>query len=60
MQSHYGYDANALYLWCLMQEMPVGTYVQRRAEDQFKPQQADVWGKTEWMEFESRQIGHPI
>ena len=22
-----GYDANALYLWCLMQEMPTGSYV---------------------------------
>ena len=57
-----GYDVNALYLWCLMQDMPVGTYVQQRAEDQFKPHQAEVWGKmaTEWMEWESNQIGNPI
>ena len=57
-----GYDANALYLWCLMQAMPVGTYVRRRAEDQFKPHQAEVWGKmaTEWMEWEANQIGNPI
>ena len=45
-----------------MQEMPTGSYVQRRAEDQFKPHQAEVWGKktSEWIEWGSRQIGHPI
>ena len=48
-----GYDANALYLWCLMQPMPTGCYVRRREEDQFKPHQPDVWGKTasEWIDW---------
>ena len=57
-----GYDANALYLWCLMQQMPIGMYVRRRAEDQFKPHQAEVWGKmaTEWLEWEASQTGNPI
>ena len=48
-----GFDANALYLYCLMQPMPVGTYVRHKAEDDFKPQHSDPWGKTasEWMEW---------
>ena len=51
-QSIVGYDANALYLWCLMQPMPMGCYVRHR-EDQFKPHQPDVWGKTasEWIDW---------
>ena len=44
-QSIVGYDANALYLWCLMQDMPTGSYVRRKEEDQFKPHQPDVWGR---------------
>ena len=41
-QSIVGYDANALYLWCLMQNMPTGVYIRCRAQDQFKPHQPDV------------------
>ena len=50
-----GYDANALYLWCLMQDMPTGMYVVRKAEDEFKPHQPDVSGKmaSEWMDWEA-------
>ena len=61
-ESIVGYDANALYLWCLMQDMPVGTYVRRREEDHFKPHQAEVWGKMamEWMEWEASQKGIAI
>ena len=61
-QSVVGYDANALYLWCLMQEMPTGVYIRCKAEDQFKPHQPDVWGKTasEWLEWEASQIGKDI
>ena len=52
-QSIVGYDANALYLWCIMQDMPTGCYVRCREEDQFKPHQPDVWGKTasEWIDW---------
>ena len=32
-----GYDANALYLWALMQNMPTGSYTSRMAENEFKP-----------------------
>ena len=40
-----GYDANALYLWALMQEMPTGWYVRRRAEKQFRPQTVRTDGR---------------
>ena len=52
-QSIVGYDANALYLWCIMQDMPTGCYVRHREEDQFKPHQPDVWGKTasDWIDW---------
>jgi hypothetical protein len=33
-----GYDANALYLGAIMQDMPTGSYTQRRAETNFKPE----------------------
>ena len=32
-----GYDANALYLWALMQNMPTGSYTRRMAENECKP-----------------------
>ena len=52
-QSIVGYDANALYLWCIMQDIPTGCYVKHKEEDQFKPHQPDVWGKTasEWIDW---------
>jgi hypothetical protein len=28
-----GYDANALYLWAIMQDMPTGQYTRRLEED---------------------------
>ena len=37
-RSIVGYDANALYLWALMQDIPTGWYVRRRAENGFHPQ----------------------
>ena len=32
-----GYDANALYLWALLQDMPTVSYTRRMAESEFKP-----------------------
>jgi hypothetical protein len=32
-----GYDANALYLWALGQEMPTGCFVRRHCDEGFKP-----------------------
>ena len=31
-----GYDANALYLWAIMQDMPTGSFTRRREETGFK------------------------
>ena len=31
-----GYDANALYLWSILQEMPTGHFVRRKSENQFQ------------------------
>ena len=36
-QKIVGYDANALYLWAVMQNMPTGSYTRRLAENEFKP-----------------------
>jgi len=33
-----GYDANALYLWAIQQEMPSGWFYRRKAENAFKPE----------------------
>ena len=61
-ESIIGYDANALYLWCLMQDMPTGLYVRRKVEDDFKPHQPDVRGKmaSEWLEWKAKQLGQHI
>ncbi len=52
-----GYDANALYLSCLMREMPTGMYTRRRAENQFKPEVPDLHGRlaVEWLDWESEE-----
>ena len=57
-----GYDANALYLHCLMQAMPTGHYVRRRAENDFRPEKGDWFGQSayEWLEWEAHQQGLDI
>ncbi|KAK3718952.1 hypothetical protein QZH41_005938 [Actinostola sp. cb2023] len=49
-----GFDANALYLWAIMQEMPTSSYTRTRAETNFKPESsrkmADEW--IAWEEYE--------
>ena len=54
-RSIVGYDANALYLWALMQDMPTGWYTRRRAENKFRPQQAQPYGQMaiQWLTRES-------
>jgi hypothetical protein len=37
MQGIKGYDANALYLWALMQKMPSDFPIIMKQEDGFKP-----------------------
>ena len=50
-RSIVGYDANALYLWALMQDMPTGWCMRRREEKQFRPQQAQPFGQmaVQWL-----------
>ena len=45
-----GYDANALYLWALMQNMPTGSYTRRMAENKFKPK-GSIQMAIEWLEW---------
>ncbi len=45
-----GFDANALYLWALMQNMPTGAFVRRKAEDNFEPTQSQESRET--MDFD--------
>ena len=48
-----GVHANALYLWCLMQDMPTGYPTRRRAEDQFTPLRNKKQSKVAhgWLEY---------
>ena len=57
-----GYDANALYLWAIMQDMPTGWYTRRRAENGFRPQQAQPYGQmtVQWLTWESDRTGYSI
>ena len=61
-RSIVGYDANALYLWALMQEMPTGWYTRRRAEKQFRPQPAQPYGHmaVQWLTWEAAKNGCTI
>ena len=61
-RSIVGYDANALYLWALMQDMPTGWYTRRRAEKQFRPQPAQPYGQmaVQWLIWEAAKNGCTI
>ena len=43
------YDANALYHWALMQNMPTGSYTRHMAENEFKPK-GSIRMAIEWLE----------
>ena len=49
-RSIVGYDANALYLLSLIQNMPMGWYTRRREENDFLPESAQLYGQmtAEW------------
>ena len=61
-RSIVGYDANALYVWALMQDMPTGWYMRRREENGFRPQQAQPYGQmaAQWLTSVSSKTGHTI
>jgi hypothetical protein len=53
VNSIQGYDANALYLWALSQDMPTEHPIIRRKETEFKAEYTDMYGKQarEWLEY---------
>ena len=61
-RSIVGYDANALYLWSLMQDMPMGWYTRRREENDFRPESVQLYGQmaAEWLTWESERTGRSI
>ena len=61
-RSVVGYDANALYLWAIMQDMPTGWYTRRREENKFRPQQAQPYEQMaiQWLTRESDRTGCTI
>ena len=61
-RSIVGYDANALYLWAIMQDMPTGWYTRRREENKFRPQPAQPYGQmaVQWLTWEAAKNGCTI
>ena len=49
-QGVVGYEANALYLWSTMQEMPTGHYTRRRTETGFQKERKPT--SVEALEFD--------
>jgi G:T-mismatch repair DNA endonuclease (very short patch repair protein) len=58
----YGVDANALYLWSIMQKMPTGHFVRRKKEDGFKRQAPRRYEcmAINWLEWEALQSRQSI
>ena len=54
-----GYDANALYLWAIMQDMLTGQYTRRLESDGFKKQWSGKMA-VEWLEWQAYQRGVKI
>ena len=61
-RSIVGYDANALYLWSLTEDMPTGWYTRRREENNFTPETAQLHGQmaVEWLTWEATRTGRAI
>ena len=53
-QKIVGYDANALYLWAIMQDMPTGSFTRRREETGFKRESSSRMA-TEWFEWKAHE-----
>ena len=49
-----GYEANALYLWALIQNMPTGRYTRRLADNEFKPK-SSIKMAIEWLAWVAHQ-----
>ena len=56
-----GFDANALYLQAIRQPMPVGPFVRRLAENDFRPELRDKYMSAYyWMDWEAHNRGLSI
>jgi len=55
-----GVDANALYLWCVMQDMPIGHPIVRESENNFipkSPRRQNSKAAHAWLDHVGRQLG---
>ena len=54
-----GFDANALYLWSIMQDMPTGHVAIRKEEEDFKRKVIYRYEATaiDWLEWEAKKNG---
>ncbi|KAK7087561.1 hypothetical protein V1264_021595 [Littorina saxatilis] len=61
-KSVVGYDANALYLWSLMQEMPTEHPTIRSKENNFRAEKTDYYGQMarEWLEWTAKETGRKL
>jgi len=61
-QTCVGYDATSLYLSCLIQEMPTGAFVRRRAENNFRIEKSYNAGEkaTEWLKWMEQELNVKI
>ena len=60
VESLEGFDANALYLWAIMQNMPTGTPVVRKRSEDFAPRKRGKYGllAREWIEWVAHESGN--
>ena len=60
-QKILGFDANALYLYCIGQDMPVGPYIRRFENTNFKPERSLSYNKMfDWMDWLNETENHEI
>ena len=60
-QKVVGYDANGLYAWCLLQDMPIGNFRVRRKENNFQLDVEPKWmNAKEWLDWKSHESGMKI
>ena len=56
-----GYDANGLYAWTMLQDMPTGHFRVRRKENNFQLDAPPRWlGAREWLDWSAHEMtcGH--
>ena len=60
-RSVVGYDASALYLWALMQDMPTGWFTHRREQNGFPHESSKLYGQmaAEWLTWVPQEPDTP-